>query len=285
MKVQRLIPPKTGCWKAGLIPKLLLELAICSTVSPPGINATFSGVDNGGTYTYSLDSLFIVIALIKSYLILRIYWHYCSWNTNAAIRIGRRHSQKLDLLFAIKADLKYRPFLVIGVGMVISIFYLGFIIRTAELSYIDKYGNGSTTKFQPLLNSAWLVIITMCTVGYGDIYPKTFLGRFFAVITFIVGNVLISLIVVVLSSETNFEPPEAKAYNTLKKEMASERTKGQAANVIRTAMRLLKAKVKRDGRSFSLRFVYYSHLKQQIKQFKTVSKQANSHTLPATTLI
>ena len=98
----------------------------------------------------------------------------------------------------------------------------------------------------------------MTTVGYGDLYPQTFFGRFFGVLSFIVGNVLISLIVVVLSNETNFQPAEAKAYNTLKKEMAQDRALGRAADVIRTSMRLYKSKVRRDGRSFSLRFIFYS---------------------------
>lgn len=70
------------------------------------------------------------------------------------------------------------------------------------------------------MDSAWLTVITMTTVGYGDIYPSTFFGRFFGVLSFIVGNVLISLIVVVFRNETNFQPAEAKAYNSLKKEMA-----------------------------------------------------------------
>lgn len=55
--------------------------------------------------------------------------------------------------------------------------------------------------------------------------------------------------------------------------------------MIRTSLRLYKSKIKRDGRSFSLRFIFYSQLKTQIKLFKNVNKQADSHTLPATTLI
>jgi hypothetical protein len=50
--VTRMIPPKTSCWKAGLAPKLLIELLICSTVSPPGINITFSGLIDGGYFEY-----------------------------------------------------------------------------------------------------------------------------------------------------------------------------------------------------------------------------------------
>lgn len=87
-------------------------------------------------------------------------------------------------------------------------------------SYVDKDGQDSVGKFYPIMNSAWLTIITMTTVGYGDIFPKTFFGRFFGVMSFLVGNVLISLIVVTLSNQTTFDPAENKAYNTLKKEMA-----------------------------------------------------------------
>lgn len=65
-------------------------------------------------------------------------------------------------------------------------------------------GDDNVEKFKPIMNSAWLTIITMTTVGYGDLYPQTFFGRTFGVLSFIVGNVLISIIVVVLGNETNF---------------------------------------------------------------------------------
>lgn len=33
----------------------------------------------------------------------------------------------------MKAELKYRPYLVIGIALFVSVFYLGFIIRTSEM--------------------------------------------------------------------------------------------------------------------------------------------------------
>jgi voltage-gated potassium channel len=103
--------------------------------------------------------------------------------------------------FALKAELKFRPYLVISIIMVVTIFYIGFIIRTSEISYqFDdpeiRYDNYNNFKF--VLDVAWLTIITMTTVGYGDLYAVTFFGRTFSVVSFILGNCLISLIVVVL---------------------------------------------------------------------------------------
>ena len=64
----------------------------------------------------------------------------------------------------------------------------------------------------------------MTTTGYGDIYPKTFAGRMFGVLSFIIGNVLISLMVVLLSHLTTMSPMEVKAYNTIKKKMAIDKS-------------------------------------------------------------
>jgi len=87
-----------------------------------------------------------------------------------------------------------------------------------------------------VLDVAWLTIITMTTVGYGDLYAVTFFGRTFSVVAFILGNCLISLIVVVLQNQTDFSEAEDKAYNTLLKEMANGETKLKASDVIKTSL-------------------------------------------------
>ena len=45
----------------------------------------------------------------------------------------------------------------------------------------------------------WCVIVTMTTVGYGDFYPVTHLGRIVGVIASLWGAFIISLLMVTLS--------------------------------------------------------------------------------------
>lgn len=60
---------------------LAIEILICSTFTPPYVDYAFSGKMLGGTYTYTLNDLVVVGALMKSYTIVRLYYHYSRWTT------------------------------------------------------------------------------------------------------------------------------------------------------------------------------------------------------------
>ena len=50
----------------------------------------------------------------------------------------------------------------------------------------------------------------MTTVGYGDFYPKTHLGRTVAVIAAVLGSLFVSLMVVAMSESSTLNPPEQR---------------------------------------------------------------------------
>ena len=55
----------------------------------------------------------------------------------------------------------------------------------------------------------------MATIGYGDYYPKTLLGRAVVFIASLMGVILSSLLIVALSNYLTMQGNEAKSHITL----------------------------------------------------------------------
>ena len=66
------------------------------------------------------------------------------------------------------------------------------ILISASMLYLAE-ADAQPDKFGSIPRSLWWAIVTLTTVGYGDVYPVTALGRFFAGIIAITGVTLIAL--------------------------------------------------------------------------------------------
>lgn len=70
---------------------------------------------------------------------------------------------------------------------------------TAAVVYFFEHQNNSEM-FKNYGDALWWSVVTVATVGYGDIVPRTELGRIFATLTILSGVVLISLFTATISS-------------------------------------------------------------------------------------
>lgn len=59
-------------------------------------------------------------------------------------------------------------------------------------------------------NSIWVTYAIITTVGYGDMYPMSHLGRTIGVFTCIAGQFLVSLMVTAIASFTGFSAPQER---------------------------------------------------------------------------
>jgi len=101
---------------------------------------------------------------------------------------------------------------------------------------------GVSFDYGHLYTSFWLVMVTMMTIGYGDIYPQTHFGRFVCIIACLVGMLLVSTLVLALSSKLEFTADEARAYAKIKNLHSNDELRSKAAHVIVGALLL-----KREG--------------------------------------
>lgn len=68
----------------------------------------------------------------------------------------------------------------------------------------------SMNDYRNVSNCLWNMLVTMTTVGYGDYYPVTNLGRLIIIICALSGIVLVSLIIISLQSSLKMDANEQK---------------------------------------------------------------------------
>ncbi|XP_047431718.1 potassium voltage-gated channel subfamily D member 2-like isoform X2 [Mugil cephalus] len=103
-----------------------------------------------------------------------------------------RHSAGLRILgYTLKSCASELGFLLFSLTMAIIIF-------ATVMFYAEK--GSSATKFTSIPTAFWYTIVTMTTLGYGDMVPKTIMGKIFGSICSLSGVLVIALPVPVIVS-------------------------------------------------------------------------------------
>lgn len=113
------------------------------------------------------------LLVIRSLRLLRIF---------RILKLGRYLGEAQTLIVALRAS---RPKIIVFLGTVLSI----VIIMGAIMYMVEGEKNG----FSSIPRSIYWAIVTLTTVGYGDIAPQTMLGQFLAAIIMIMGYAIIAV--------------------------------------------------------------------------------------------
>ena len=77
--------------------------------------------------------------------------------------------------------------------LIISIILCAFVMLFSAIIMYSVENPVQPEQFPNVISSLWWAICTLTTVGYGDVYPITHLGRFFAAVISLVGIGIIAI--------------------------------------------------------------------------------------------
>lgn len=205
-----------------------------------------------------LGNVIDLLSILPYYiaLVLSSSSHQGSFAMLRVIRVLRvfklsRHSRGLQILGnTLKAS--FNELMMLGFFLFVMILIFGSCVYYAEIGVKDN-------KFKSIPNSFWWAIVTMTTVGYGDMYPKTFWGQIIGSMAVVCGVLTIALPVPVVVS--NFEYFYTKERNRKKTEDA-------------------KKEQERQNREFNERNSDQPNLTRRIRAIKKKLSGRSSPTLP-----
>ena len=136
--------------------------------------------------------------------------NYGKYQTDLARATAEKYGMKINAAFSIKCYIGANAmFILVFFFLIPGVLMFGTLLRIFErpmLAYQD---------FDSLENSCWNIIITMTTVGYGDTFPASILGRTMVVFSIFWGGIILSLTFVTVGSVLQLKENERKAYNAI----------------------------------------------------------------------
>jgi hypothetical protein len=153
-------------------------------------------VNRGGTVEeIKLNHLLTIVAFFRAACFAGVLLTTSYYMHPRANRIRRLFGNTSETVSALKCIFKDAPARAIAALFSLSavIFTFGFRVSEAEVYKASSSGTVYS-------NMAWMTMVTMTTMGYGDYVPETVVGRGIGSLCAIWGALIVSVMVVVLTS-------------------------------------------------------------------------------------
>ena len=159
------------------------------------INTTADSAENE-FIVYNLNDFLLILMFVRLGFLHRSLNNFNLYSDAYSMKICKMYGFDGGFKFSVKVQMMTNPGFLVIYDFTTQILVLAYILRLVEYPYHSRRDQTSNNPLDHYYNSLWLIIMTITTVGYGDQFPRTELGRFIAVIASMWGAVVISLVVV-----------------------------------------------------------------------------------------
>ena len=267
---------------------LFLEILLCLCVYPPKINTIIYITTTDNIFLFSLNSLFLLIHIIKLYNIFRLIRAISKYNTLLSKIICETYKIQSGMKFIIKSELNDKKLTIIIILFCFNCLAFSAVIKDFECFAYNKktilIGKKGLNDLQNYFNILWLTLITITSVSYGDEYPRSHFGRFLIFIISFFGLFCLGFIISIISEKSEFTPNEKKSYLKLKKIFSSENQLHKAGNLIKTILFIVKNfKCKNDENkksNFQEKICLILKLRAESKLFRNNLHISRTYSMP-----
>ena len=198
------------------------------------IGSSFKTVNSfiGLELEYPINDFLAILSFGRIYILLRTALLMTSYMNSRANRLCKMYGCRADFSYSLKCMFKDHPLKLICLFYFISVAIFAYLIYLAERQTNVQSITPVHSSCNNYQNALWLVIITTTTVGYGDYYPQTAIGRFIVLFMAIWGTLIVSIMVVVVSNTLSMEKTEMRTSKILNKLELREKLEEKAGTVI-----------------------------------------------------
>ena len=234
---------------------LILELIILSVIPYPGENFKFTVKYSKRVIVYPFSSLFNAILTFRILFILKLLNIYSLYRKPTEEKILLKNGIKPNFIFDLKAYHKKYPLRSLIIIFIFTVYIFGNLLR-----YFEMYFWEGLTQNRQLWNyrwnSFWCVFISMTTVAFGDLYPKTYIGRILIVIATVIGIYFIFMSMTLITQKSILSDTELKAYKLINRLRYRTLLKDVNANIIYHSLKMIQLRKKFKKKDINNQKIY-----------------------------
>jgi len=196
---------------------LVIELAVCAIHAPVGVSFSFESDSLTYKAPQSIDATLTYFMLVRLYLFVPALHRIMRWHSSLARVTAAVNKVRVSDWLIFRAVLDRHPVASLLVLWVVEVLSLAWALHAAEYSVC------STSAWAPVCDAVpgvkdlslywtavWCTLITMLTVGYGDVSAVTTPGKIISVYAAFIGSVLNALLVAVVMRTVSLSRTERK---------------------------------------------------------------------------
>lgn len=169
-----------------------------------------SGANGEIITSYFLSDFILAFMFLRIFFLCRSIFNYSIYTDPYSKKLCRSYGFTSGVRFTFKCYFEVHPEKTVLIVFTSTIMILAYLMRIFELPfYRHSWLNDSL--FDNYFYAIWLIVITITTVGYGDLAPHTIQGKCIAIVTALIGAFLISLLVLAVNSVFELNKNQQKA--------------------------------------------------------------------------
>jgi len=268
-KLKNLLPPTATLRNSPLFKTFVVEACVLVVHVFPGLET----LDGSPTLLLWLSLfMFVRVALLG-----RVIRFRSALNSPNGRFIQALTSVEFDSSFILKTELKNNPGQCMAVCLLLLLLVTGYSLHLIE-SIMCGYNSLLDCKPLGFWDAEWLLVITILTVGYGDVYPHTHGGRFVAIVGGLMGTIITAVTIALTTNYLDLTRSQSKVVAFLKRDANKNLVQHQAARTIAAAWNAYGARRHQHAAERALEVKLFGEL----RKFRAVKRfvQANDGTDP-----
>lgn len=235
----------------------------------PNMNTYFVVIQLGNTFVLPLSSILASLCIFRLCYSFKLFKNFTKWTTLQSENICDNYACEANSSFAFKALQKEYPFITLTLIFLLTCICFGFSLRIYELLFWESK-EFKEQDWTYSWNAVWCIFVSMTTVGYGDFFPNTHLGRFIVILACIIGTYFVSMLMVFMTQKSILDETEFKAFKLITRLRLRKEIKSLQAKLIYESFLMKKNKLK-DSYLLHKRNVYIliEEIKSKMRRIKT----------------